>query len=120
VDTRGKILSEDAALAVARASGPRLKVVSGFFDPLLADHARRLAEIAGWDNTLMVLVTSPPDPILPARARAEMVAALAVVSYVVIGGEWLLARLAGHEVIREEEADRRRTEELIRHVQSRR
>ena len=67
----------------------------------------------------MVMIASPPDPILPARARAEMVAALAAVSYVVIPGIDFLAQLAGHEIIREQEADQRRAEELIRHVQSR-
>ena len=45
----------------------------------------------------MVVVTDPPRPILPARARAELVAALAVVDYVVLSEEErledLLARL---------------------------
>jgi bifunctional ADP-heptose synthase (sugar kinase/adenylyltransferase) len=126
VDTRHKILKPEAALAAARRArdnGSRLKVVTGFFDPLVAEHARRLREIAADGGALMVIVTTPPDPVLPARARAEMVAALALVDYVALpeegSVETLLAQLSGHEIIREEEADQRRTRDLIRQVHSR-
>ena len=41
------------------------------------------------DRRLVVRITNPPRPLLPARARAELVAALGVVDYVVVadGGE---------------------------------
>lgn len=127
MDTRTKILGAEAALEAARrvrARGSRLKVVTGYFDPLLAAHARRLREIAGNDGVVMVAVTDPPRPILPGAARAELVAALSVVDYVILADEAglgeLLGRLGADEVFREEAADERRTQELIRHVHSRR
>jgi hypothetical protein len=57
--------------------------VIGHFDPLLAAHARRLQELAVPGTILVVAVSDPPDPLLPAGARAELVAALAAVDYVV-------------------------------------
>lgn len=59
-------------------------LVSGYFDPLLAAHALRLESVKPAGSRLAVLVADPPDPILPARARAEMVAALRVVDEVLV------------------------------------
>jgi bifunctional ADP-heptose synthase (sugar kinase/adenylyltransferase) len=58
---------------------------SGHFDPLLAEHVRRLqqARQPGW--LLIVEVTDPTQPLLSQRARAELVAALSIVDYVVLG-----------------------------------
>lgn len=61
--------------------------VQGRFGPLLAAHVRRLRESAPPGQALVVEVTSPPNPLLPARARAELVAALAMVDFVVIRPE---------------------------------
>jgi len=36
------------------------------------------------DRRLVVEITDPPQPLLPARARAELVAALGMVDYVVL------------------------------------
>lgn len=110
-----------AALEIARAmqaSGMPITVVSGYFDPLLAGHARRLGEIAAPGGILVAVVTEPERPILPARARAELVAALAVVDYVVPAEEAgeLLAQLPADRVFREEAADLRRTQELVARV----
>jgi bifunctional ADP-heptose synthase (sugar kinase/adenylyltransferase) len=121
VDTREKILTPAAALEIARATranGTPVTVVTGYFDPLLAGHARRLGEIAGAGGFLIAVVTEPERPILPARARAELVAALAVVDYVVSAedGAELLAQLPADRVFREEAADLRRTEELVARV----
>ena len=103
--------------------GSQLWVVTGFFDPLLAEHACRLGEIAGRDHVLMVIVAAPPDPVLPPRARAEMVAALGAVDYAVLPEngalEDLLKQLPAHEIAREENADRERKRDFIRHVRSR-
>lgn len=60
-------------------------VVTGYFDPLTADHARRLAQIRAAHEKLIVVVNGGDDGILPSSARAELIAALAVVDYVVIG-----------------------------------
>ena len=58
--------------------------VEGAFDPLLAAHVRRLRECANSGQLLVVAVTNPPNPLLSQRARAELVAALAMVDSVVL------------------------------------
>lgn len=121
MDTRTKILSVDS-LADLRRRAARLKVVTGYFDPLLAAHARRLAQLRRPAETLLVIVTEPDRPLLPARARAELVAALAAVDYVLPAGadcEELLAALRPDELVREEAADEIRRRELIRRVHER-
>lgn len=55
-------------------------VVKGYFDPLLADHARRLAACP---RPLAVIVADPPEPLLPLEARQLLVAALACVDSVI-------------------------------------
>ena len=79
--TRRKILTPDAA---ARLAGP-LTLVTGYFDVLLAGHARDLQ--AACDRAphcpLVVAVVSHPGEFLAVGARAELVAALRVVDYVV-------------------------------------
>ena len=123
VDTRTKILAwpeAESMLREQRRNGSPLKVVTGYFDPLLAGHARRLKEVAGAGSSVVVLLATPANPLLPARARAELVAALEAVRYVVLppddGVEVTLRALRTHEVVREESSDARRTQELIRHV----
>jgi bifunctional ADP-heptose synthase (sugar kinase/adenylyltransferase) len=59
--------------------------VAGQFDPLLAEHVRILREHVAPDRLLIVEVTNSARPLLPQRARAELVAALAMVDYVVMG-----------------------------------
>jgi len=81
LDTRSKIIPiEEARHLTSRVPTLWLK---GHFDPLLAEHARRLRATPG--QTLVVEITNPPHPLLPQRARAELVAALAAVDYVVLG-----------------------------------
>ncbi len=62
---------------------------------------------------LLVLIATPQDPILPARARAELVASLGVVDHV--------AEFPGglRPQIRLEEEDSERLEKLIEHVHAR-
>ncbi len=80
----------------------------------------RLAVLRG---TLFVIVLDPPAPLLGARARAELVAALAMVDYVVPAGEHaaaeLINRFTAGEIVREEAADLLRAERLSQHVQRR-
>lgn len=54
----------------------------GYFDPLTAEIAARLATLG---SQLTVAILDPPDPLLPARARAELVAALRCVQQVCVG-----------------------------------
>jgi bifunctional ADP-heptose synthase (sugar kinase/adenylyltransferase) len=90
MDTRNKIINPETALRLDRQ---RLVVAAGAFDVLQAAQARFLETIRPPDGTLLVVVwndASLPQPILPERARAQLVAALRSVNYVVIaarGGE---------------------------------
>jgi glycerol-3-phosphate cytidylyltransferase-like family protein len=126
VDTRNKILNHDVALRVARQirnSEGRLRVVTGYFDPVVAAHARRLAELATANTTLMAVVVSHPNCLMDDRSRAEMLAALRVVDYVVLPGNLgiseLLDRMEPDALCREEEADERRTAELTSRIRER-
>jgi bifunctional ADP-heptose synthase (sugar kinase/adenylyltransferase) len=126
LDTRTKILAFGEAIEAARTlrqQGRRLKVVTGCFDPLIAAHAQRLKALHDGGAALMIVVADPPRPILPARARAELVAGLSVVDFVAIPGagrlEELLDSLETADVVRGEAADLALTRELILHVHAR-
>jgi bifunctional ADP-heptose synthase (sugar kinase/adenylyltransferase) len=118
LDTRQKILSPEEIPA-----RDNLTVIAGHFDPMTAAHARRINELNRSDRRIVVIVTDPPAPILPQRARAELVAALQAVDYVIAAMDntcaEVIARLQPDEVIQEEAADLRRTQELIAHVRGR-
>jgi hypothetical protein len=91
--------------------------VIGHFDPLLASHVRRLQEAARRFGTLVVVVTEPPDPLLPARARAELLAGLAMVAWVTAAPSGGVSALPpGWQTLQEEAGDLERRKELIRHV----
>ena len=59
--------------------------ITGHFDPLLAAHVQFLEDQATKGHLLIVEVANPPQPLLSQRARAELVAALGMVDYVVVG-----------------------------------
>ena len=82
MDTRSKIIPLEEA---RKLSSPHTLWLTGHFDPLLAEHARDLRHHAAPGQTLVVEITNPENPLLPQRARAELVAALESVDYVVIG-----------------------------------
>lgn len=106
-----------------RRQGRRLKVVTGCFDPLIAAHARRLKALQDGGAALMIIVADPPRPILPARARAELVAGLSVADFVALPEagrlEELLSSLDAANVVRGEAIDLELTRELILHVHAR-
>lgn len=109
-----------AAANERRRRGDRIKLVTGCFDPLLACHARRLAALAAPGSAVLVAIQEPARPLLDAPARAELVAALAAVDYVVVARDGCpLDGLAADEVYDEQAADARRTEDFIAHVQGR-
>lgn len=125
MDTRAKILTPAEAIRTAErlhAQATPLKAVTGCFDPLLSGHACRLESIREGAAALMVVIVEPERPLMTARARAELVAGLAAVDYVVVPGEEgleaLLARLSA-EVTREEATHEEVRRELIQHVQTR-
>jgi hypothetical protein len=83
-----------------------------------------LGEFARPEAWLVVIVTASRSPLLAVRARAELVASLAVVEYVFAAAdageaERVLADLAPEAVLRWDADDERRTAELIAHVHSR-
>ena len=119
MDTRAKIIGRAAAERIA--GGARLTVVTGYFDPLTAAHAVRLAEIAATAEALLIVVRTPERPLLPARARAELVAALSAVNHVVVeeGDPAWIAQLPSAQLVREEVADARRTWDLVVRVHQR-
>jgi D-glycero-beta-D-manno-heptose 1-phosphate adenylyltransferase len=109
-DHGGKVLSRAAAARAVRAAqrrGERVVLTSGCFDLLHVGHARSLAEARRMGDRLVVGVNADgtvrklkgaPRPIVPARQRAELIAALACVDWVVVFPEptprALLAALA--------------------------
>jgi bifunctional ADP-heptose synthase (sugar kinase/adenylyltransferase) len=118
LDTRSKILSPAGAGGL---SGP-LVCVTGYFDLLLAEHARELSEVRKRtpDCRLLVIVLPHPGELHPIDARAELAAALRMVDYVVIADrdpvEVFITRLRPVEVVRLETAEAGRTRRLIDHV----
>jgi len=123
VDTRNKILTPAAALAL---SPPRpLVVVKGYFDLLRAGHVRELNEIRRRTSaaTLLAIVLPLKHGLLPLAARAELVAALRMVDYVLRGDcedlNRLVSLLRPAETVSLEDADMRRARQLIEHVHRR-
>jgi rfaE bifunctional protein nucleotidyltransferase chain/domain len=92
----GKVLSRDALVRRAeaeRAAGRTIAFANGCFDLLHVGHIRYLESSAREADLLVVAVNDddsvrqlkgPGRPILPAPDRAELVAALGSVDYVVI------------------------------------
>ena len=109
-DHRAKLLSRAAAARAVRAAqrrGERVVLTSGCFDLLHVGHARSLAEARCMGDRLVVGVNADASvrklkgrarPIIPAKQRAELLAALACVDWVVVFPEptprALLAALA--------------------------
>lgn len=99
LDTRGKILSREPLiqkLKEHRERQERVVLTNGCFDLLHAGHVRYLEAARREGDILIVAVNSDSSvrllkgngrPILPQEARAELVAALAAVNYVIIFDE---------------------------------
>lgn len=104
----GRIVAEDAlaaAVAADRAAGRTVAFANGCFDVLHVGHVRYLEGAAREADRLIVAVNDdaaverlkgPGRPILPAADRAELVAALRVVDYVVVFPDATVARLLEH------------------------
>lgn len=122
MDTRAKIITPAEAQRLLAEFHPR--VVSGYFNPLRAEHARRLREVAAGNGRPLLVVVQPADsPLLDGRARTELVAALAVVDYVVSADsgaplDWL-GRVPPQDRLDLGSADERLTKDLVCHVLSR-
>lgn len=114
MDTRSKVLSLDAALRLSRPAA----LATGYFEVLRVEDAREL-EQAG--RPLLAVVLRHTEELAAAAARAEMVAAIRVVDYVVIADHddlnELIARLQPVRVVRLEAAHAGRIRRLIDDVQ---
>ncbi len=123
MDTREKIVDLPRAREIARQKRTRLILVTGYFDVLRTGHIERLRHLSEAGKGLMAVVLDPPAPILSQRARCELVAALAMVDYVVPAGQDglqdLLNEFPADAIAREEASDLPRTQELTAHVQQR-
>lgn len=106
MDTRSKILTAEQARE--QIGSKPAKFVSGFFDPLLTPHVRYLHDSTTPGHLLVVEVTNPARPLLPQRARAELVAALSMVDYVLLRN--------GSSAVDEASPDAVFTDRLIEHV----
>jgi len=99
MDSRSKILNLEQAEQMAqhlRAAGRRLVLTAGTFEVLHADHARFLNSLRGDSAALLAAVYGDaacclklgrPQPALDEQSRAQMVAALACVDFVLIWPE---------------------------------
>ncbi len=118
MDTRIKILSGPEVLG-----GEPLLVVTGYFDVLRAEHVRELAAAhqRAPHTRVLVVVVRGSEPLLPLAARAELVAALRMVDYVLIADDRdvdrLITTLQPAVLVRLESDDLRRVSRLKEHVQ---
>lgn len=112
-----------AAVRALALEGPA--VATGYFDILLAGHVRALVELRrrAPGRALVAVVLPLAGAVLGERARAELVAALRAVDWVVVAGgedvEALIRWLAPSATLRMEDADLRRAHELREHVRKR-
>jgi D-beta-D-heptose 7-phosphate kinase/D-beta-D-heptose 1-phosphate adenosyltransferase len=128
---RSKVLALEAAgrrVRAAQRRGGRVVFTNGCFDWLHAGHVRSLEQARGLGDHLLVALNSdasvrrlkgPGRPVVPARQRAEVLAALACVDWVVIfradtplatinalrpdvlakGGDWKRSEIVGLEQV---------------------
>ena len=103
--------------------GRQAAIVTGYFDLLQVDHVRRLEEIRAAHELLIVLLADPPNPVLDSDSRAQLVAALDMIDYVVLPQECASSvdfeRSGRVSVYREETADEARFQRLLEHVHRR-
>ena len=95
----------------------------GFFDPLTALQAKRLAEAATGGRKILAVVLDKPDSLLAADARAALVAAVRGVSAVAIAEspDWrsVLPGDADIEILDDLEAEKKRSAEFVEFVLTR-
>ncbi len=128
---RDKVLTRRAAretVAQARRRGERIVFTNGCFDLLHVGHVRSLEQARSLGDRLLVAVNSdasvrrlkgPERPLVAQRQRAEVIAALACVDWIVVfgedtplavirairpdvlakGGDWKLDRIVGREEV---------------------
>jgi hypothetical protein len=115
MDTRQKIVTF-ARLEELLQQGS-WTVVAAAFDPLTNEQAKHLASAASDDRKLAVLIEISADSLLPADARAILVAALRCVDVVAVV-ESVPSSIQGLEVVKDTAGERKRTEDFIHRVQA--
>ncbi len=119
MDTRSKIV------AACDLTGLGALAVVGRFDLLTAPLVNALESLRDQDRgaPFVAVVVGSEDSILPLRARGEMVAALAVIDYVLVVEatdlEGLLALLQPSRTIDRREADAGLAHDIETHVRNR-
>ena len=107
MDTRTKILPW---ADFAQTAGTK---VAGYFDPLTVEHADRLQELAAANGPLCIAIYEPEQALLPAEARAMLMASLDCVQAVSVAQ----AELPDAIDVRSEDLARR--DRMMAHVHSR-
>jgi rfaE bifunctional protein nucleotidyltransferase chain/domain len=128
---RGRFLSRQALIGEVRDAqrkGMRIVFTNGCFDLLHIGHVRSLEQASALGDRLVVAINTdasvrrlkgPSRPLIPGRQRAELVAALSTVSWVVLfaaatplslikalrpdvlakGGDWSLDEIVGRREV---------------------
>jgi len=109
MDTRNKILTLDALRQLDRP----LTVVATSTAVLRAGFVKELEALRTPGHALVVALLPAEPELLPVHARAEVMAGLRAVDFVVIA---TMEDLSGVKVISLEPSDRERTADLIRRV----
>jgi len=118
VDTREKIRSlENLRETLSRDAWT---VIAGFFDPLTAEAAERVAGLAAVGRKLLVVIRPRDNELLSMEARAILMAALRCVDavYIETSPEWrdVVRRNPSARIDEDSAADLRRSQELERLV----
>jgi hypothetical protein len=121
MDTREKIIAFDGL-------GPLLgrgdwTVIIGLFDPLTLEQAKRIEQSAAAGKKVLAVVDPDQNALLPADARACLVAALRSVAAITIAepkrARLLFSKIPGVFVDDDEIAERKRSSDFIDFVRER-
>jgi hypothetical protein len=114
LDTREKIVGlKDLPHRLGNANW--LAVV-GTFDPLTLAQADRLAELTARGRSILTVVQPGVDSLLPAEARAALIAALRSVQLVVIADAASLPPHPQIEILKDEAGERKRSAEFVERI----
>jgi hypothetical protein len=117
LDTREKIVP--LSKLSSHLGDKKWLAVVGLFDPLTLAHANRLAEISRRGAPLLAVVEQGSETLLPADARAALVAALRCVKLVVMAEADSIPKHFPLELIRDEEGEQRRSREFVEWISER-
>jgi bifunctional ADP-heptose synthase (sugar kinase/adenylyltransferase) len=117
LDTREKIVPlEELA---AHLGGSDWLGIVGMFDPLTLGHAERLNNATTNGKNVLAVVEPGANSLLPAEARAVLVAALKSVKLVVVCEAAALPKLTQLAIITDADGERQRSLAFAEHVKER-